>query len=422
MSIEPSTIQYEECSTSARNAADQLLHYYHNGNLKDTHGRSVDPTDTVKKYILLSVGGTALSQPNESGRLDSGVPLEKAFEYMNFREGPEQVLLCELFNHDSSHFEVSQWKIIAETITRIRNETGNTLDGYMLLHGTDTLALGAKYIPYMLGKGFNRPLTFLGTQHPILSGRQEPRNKIENAIHATIAASREDVGDFFMISHDTLFSALQGMKVNAIGDKIFKPYDERIEVDFAANSDHHAWTFPTARRQDPSVPFEPFTDFVGSNANVVDLDTMFLGEATTRRILQATTGALIRLYPSSTLHPGRADQLREFFDNHKPLILGAPFLNAARAVGSYEAGHQLADIPHLNGAPLALIAKMHYAISRVQHDQEGAENGQKALVHRPQYGWRFADPSVHESFNRIMRANYLGELVENIGTHTAHGN
>ncbi len=405
-----------ECRTAAESAVNRLVTEYHAGTLVDIHDQPVNPHDNeVNRVLFLSVGGTALSAKNTDGRRDSSVPLAEGIKHLNLAQGPagEQVIPCELFNADSSHFKVPQWRLMAESIAEIRKKIPHGIKGVILLHGTDTLALGTKYIPYMLGRGFNKPLVFVGTQHSIMSGLQEPGYKIRNAIHATIAAAREGVADYMTASHTKLFSALQTQKRTAVGDEIFGPYNGEVFVDFGANSDHESWIFAGARRRDEFIEFDPFTDLKGSDSDILNLNTVTLGGDMVAKLLRQTRGAVLDLYGSSTQHPAIVDVVNAYFRAGKPIVLGAPFLDAVRPVGFYEVGHGLEQQPHLNATFEALAAKIHWAsnlaIREYLRTNPEAEQPRKDS----EYGLVYA-PDVLTRICEMMKRQYLGELVENI--------
>jgi L-asparaginase len=88
---------------------------------------------------------------------------------------------------DSSNIDPGVWSKIAEII-----EKGyNSFDGFVILHGTDTMAYSASALSFML-ENLKKPVIFTGSQLPIGLLRTDGRDNLITAIE--IAAARGDNG------------------------------------------------------------------------------------------------------------------------------------------------------------------------------------------------------------------------------------
>ena len=87
---------------------------------------------------------------------------------------------------DSSNVGIQDWKNMAYII----EENYMQYDGFVILHGTDTMAYSSSMLSYML-KGLNKPVILTGAQIPIGSLRSDAR---ENLIAALELASAEQEG------------------------------------------------------------------------------------------------------------------------------------------------------------------------------------------------------------------------------------
>ncbi len=87
---------------------------------------------------------------------------------------------------DSSNIEPEHWKMIAQIISE--NYQGQ--DGFVVLHGTDTMAFTASAISFML-RGLGKPVIFTGAQLPISEPRSDAR---ENLITSLEIASAKNEG------------------------------------------------------------------------------------------------------------------------------------------------------------------------------------------------------------------------------------
>lgn len=85
---------------------------------------------------------------------------------------------------DSSNIAPSHWQTIASIIY----ENYATNDGFVVLHGTDTMSYTASAISFML-EGLSKPVVFTGAQLPISEPRSDARENLITALE--IASSKE---------------------------------------------------------------------------------------------------------------------------------------------------------------------------------------------------------------------------------------
>lgn len=86
---------------------------------------------------------------------------------------------------DSSNVKIEHWVQIGQTI----KDNYATYDGFIVLHGTDTMAYSASALSFML-QGLNKPVIFTGAQLPIASPRSDGRENFVTALE--IAADKRD--------------------------------------------------------------------------------------------------------------------------------------------------------------------------------------------------------------------------------------
>ena len=86
---------------------------------------------------------------------------------------------------DSSEIEPAIWSRIAEII----EENYLEFDGFVILHGTDTMAYSASALSFML-EGLAKPVIFTGSQLPIGALRTDGKENLITSI--VIAAAKED--------------------------------------------------------------------------------------------------------------------------------------------------------------------------------------------------------------------------------------
>lgn len=88
---------------------------------------------------------------------------------------------------DSSDVEPSLWV----DLTTLIEEKYDEYDGFVILHGTDTMAYSASVLSYML-ENLTKPVIFTGSQLPIGTPRTDGKENLISAVE--IAAAKDDDG------------------------------------------------------------------------------------------------------------------------------------------------------------------------------------------------------------------------------------
>jgi L-asparaginase len=101
----------------------------------------------------------------------------------NFKFKIQSLSLAPLI--DSSNMNPTFWVRLATLI----GENYENFDGFVVLHGTDTMSYSASMLSFML-ENLNKPVIFTGSQLPLGLVRTDGRDNFINAIE--IAAARED--------------------------------------------------------------------------------------------------------------------------------------------------------------------------------------------------------------------------------------
>jgi L-asparaginase len=129
----------------------------------------------LKKILLIATGGTITSRDSGEGLAPSLPPGEI------LRCAPEVSAFCEvsalqILNIDSSNIQPENWLLISRTI----KENYDKFDGFVLTHGTDTMAYTAAALSYLV-QNPAKPIALTGAQKPIGRGDSDARRNIVDA-------------------------------------------------------------------------------------------------------------------------------------------------------------------------------------------------------------------------------------------------
>lgn len=143
-----------------------------------------------KKICFIYTGGTIGMVSTENGyapRRGYLAGAMKAMEELQDERMPRWDLMEFEPLLDSSNVTVREWNKIGKVIC----ETYETYDGFVVLHGTDTMAYTASALSFML-EGLGKPVIFTGSQIPIGELRSDARdNLITAALLASMGKCRE---------------------------------------------------------------------------------------------------------------------------------------------------------------------------------------------------------------------------------------
>ncbi len=149
---------------------------------------TASPQAAKSRVMIIYTGGTFGMSYNSSGTL---VPFDFSLilEHLPTLRNLFLDLTVISFDNpvDSSNIDPSHWSAITEIIF----ENYNDQDGFVILHGTDTMAYTASALSFML-QGLGKPVILTGAQLPIGEPRSDAR---ENLITSLEMASHRSVAE-----------------------------------------------------------------------------------------------------------------------------------------------------------------------------------------------------------------------------------
>jgi L-asparaginase len=145
-----------------------------------------------KKLLFIHTGGTlGMVSEGNPGPLAPSAYSENLLPYVRGLEERVDIEGRVLCNLDSCDLTPIHWEQLADLIT---TEMDN-FDGFLVLHGTDTMSYTASALSFML-QGLRKPVIITGSQRPVANPRTDARS---NLIHSTICATLPipEVGLYF---------------------------------------------------------------------------------------------------------------------------------------------------------------------------------------------------------------------------------
>ena len=179
----------------------------------------------MSKVLIILTGGTiCMVQNQETGALHpAGLTLAKDFVPELLSSHIEVELLSFDPLIDSSDVNPDNWVRMARTVY----DNYEKYDGFVILHGTDTMSYSGSALSFML-RNLGKPVVFTGSQLPIGVLRSDAKENLLTAIE--IAAAKDEDGEALVPEvtiyfEDRLFRANRTTKRNAEHFSAFNSYN-----------------------------------------------------------------------------------------------------------------------------------------------------------------------------------------------------
>lgn len=212
------------------------------------------PGNTLRSVLLIYTGGTIGMIKNE----ETGVLESFNFSHL-LKHVPElRRFNCDISTYqfkppiDSSDMTPSNWKKLAEII----NDNYSQFDGFVILHGTDTMSFTASALSFML-ENLAKPVILTGSQLPIGMLRTDGKENLITAIEIA-AASRPDgralISEVCILFENSLMRGNRTTKINAENFNAFRSYNFPILAHAGIHLKYEEHLF---LRPDYSRPMKP---------------------------------------------------------------------------------------------------------------------------------------------------------------------
>ncbi|XP_005159008.2 60 kDa lysophospholipase isoform X3 [Danio rerio] len=258
---------------------------------------------------------------------------------------------------DSCNMTTDDWATIGKDIEKHYEQ----YDGFVILHGTDTMAYTASALSFMC-ENLGKPVILTGSQVPIYEMRNDGR---DNLLGALLIAGQFVIPEVCLYFHHKLYRGNRVTKVDAGSFNAFNspnlPPLANAEVDIKINWDT-VWRANTTAK---------FTVNTQMNRNV-GLLRLFPGITadTVRAFLQPPMdGIVLETYGSGNAPDNRADLLDEI---RKATQRGLIMINCTQCLRgsvttSYATGQALSDAGLVAGCdmtPEAALSKLSYVLAK----------------------------------------------------------
>ena len=100
----------------------------------------------MKKILLIATGGTIASRPTAEGGLAPAITSDELLAFVPELADLGRIDAIQLYHLDSTSIGPAQWQGIAAAV----RQNYDRYDGFVITHGTDTMAYTAAALSYMI--------------------------------------------------------------------------------------------------------------------------------------------------------------------------------------------------------------------------------------------------------------------------------
>lgn len=305
-------------------------------------------------------------------------PLTKVLKPINFEQIMDNVpelekLNCKIkvhsFEHiiDSSNMNPAVWSELAGLI----QANYDKVDGFVILHGSDTMAFTASALSFML-QNLNKPVILTGSQLPISAVRTDAKENLMTAIEIAKAKKNEHsrVPEVCIYFDYKLFRGNRAFKYNSSKFEAFRSPNYPI----LAESGVHLRFSANDIRQPGEGPLKVH------NSMVADVAVLKLYPGISPKVVATILGADVRGIVMETFGAGNTTTDQWFIDLlDKAIKSGKVILDISQCkvgtveLGRYETSKQLKDIGVATGYDMtyeAAVTKMMYLLGEIDDPKE----------------------------------------------------
>ena len=257
---------------------------------------------------------------------------------------------------DSSKMSVKEWNCIG----RIIADNKNKYDGFVILHGTDTMSYSASALSFML-KGLNKPVILTGSQIPLCETRSDGR---DNLITSMLIAANSNIKEVCIYFGGLLIRGNRSTKYSADHMQAFASPNYPFLATAGISIQYNEKAF---LKNNNSFKFQEFKEVP---IGIISVFPGFKFELFESIITEKLKGIVIETFGSGNI-PNEEKELlpilKKAKENNVVIVVCSQCPQATVDMSVYETGQTLKKAGAVSGKDLtteAAVTKLYYLFSK----------------------------------------------------------
>ena len=307
----------------------------------------------MKKLLLIATGGTIASIEGQDG-LVPGLSANELLHYFQ-NSGPSIDVTCQiLMNRDSTNMQPEHWVEMAEVIS----QTYHQYDGFIITHGTDTLAYTAAALSYML-QNLQKPVIITGSQIPISFKQTDAKKNLADAVRFAC----ESVGGVFVVFDGRVIIGTRAVKMRTKSYDAFESINHPYVAHIKGEDINYYWK-PTTTGQELKVDTSLCPDVFllklhpGTKPEIFDF------------IKDHYKGLIIESFGNGGLpfeERNLLPKIKELAEQDFPILISTQCLEEGQDLFLYEVGRKVSQYDIIVSGDMnteAIVAKLMWALGK----------------------------------------------------------
>lgn len=335
-----------------------------------------------KKICIIYTGGTIGMISGENGY----VPAEQDFKITLsdikdlYKPGMPELDVIQFDPLlDSSNMGIAEWNMISQTVA----DNYYLYDGFVVLHGTDTMSYSASAVAFML-ENLQKPVIFTGSQIPLCEIRSDGYN---NIVSSVLIAAEGVVKEVCVYFDGILMRGCRSKKTSSNHFSAFESPNFENLADVGITIDYKQ----TAGTLQPSGDFS-LTKFKEIPVGIIKIFPGIQIKTFESIMTEKLKGVVLETFGAGNIPSASSGELIPIIDraykNGTLIVVCSQCVQGAVSLGTYETSRSLRDIGAINGCDMTVEAAMTKLI------------------------YLFSKDLQVDEVCRLMQKNLRGELTE----------
>ena len=352
---------------------------------------------TKKKICLIYTGGTIgmVRHIQEDGNVELRPPEDRNAFKRNIPEISELVDYdyVPVLNLDSSNLLPEDWVTIATAV----HERMDDYDGFVVIHGTDTMHFSASAVAFALGPNLNKPVVFTGAQTDMSIIHGDARINLIRAVRVAM----EPIAEVVICFANHVFRACRTQKRS---ERLFDAFESPALYPIADITEEiliHPITSRVKQKPQP-IDFQPTFRV---RVLQISLAPGIMPEWLYPMIEARVVDAFVLLSYGAGNVPSRDDKPEYSFqkliglaaEKYIPVVIASQFPANSTMATNYEPGRkaiQAGAVPTGNMTNACAYVKLNWVMTQVRQSIANGEFSEKELIER--VGYRMEKPHIQE--------------------------